>query len=406
VRLITVIADPEDLIPELDEHNNTASKAYQIGEPPTIPARIVVTGSVPPELEIGKLGLVSGLATYEIPVPDQPPYQHPVEGGSVTVVITSPAGGEVYRHEGSYTDTEGRFGVYFPVPGLAGDQFDLTLTVTDETLTGMLCTSFRVIAPAPPPPPPPPSPPGGPTTDLWIHSEDIAFSDWNPDLGEEITVGGVIHAHPDNAETPENVPVSIYAHHPIAGMYQIGPTFHVPEMPPGASRSIVTTWRNAAEGVYIIEVTIGPDFSDSSDGNNAATRALVVGELNWNLTVHADRRPRGHAYRRRPADTGGAVQRRIHRIRGSTAPLRSCERPLRFPVAAAERHTGASGHRGPRPSRSRRRAPQWSGLNLGKGDGRRRANPCGARGARPGTRRRGCRHHRGQQRTAAGRHPR
>jgi hypothetical protein len=42
---------------------------------------------------------------------------------------------------------------------------------------------------------------------------------------------------------------------------------------------VSTTWRNAAEGGYIIEAVLEPGFSDDNNGNNRATHALVVGNF-------------------------------------------------------------------------------------------------------------------------------
>jgi len=285
VRLITVVVDPENAIAEFDETNNSASKTYQVGEPPPMAARIVVSGGVPAGLEEGTIGTVSGQAFYEILVGGKPNYEFPVKGGAVTVVITHPAGGEVYRLTGFFTDTLGGFRVPFPVPGRAGDVFNLAITVTDGTLTGRLETSFRVVGPPPPPPPPGPGPGPVPQTDLWVHSEDIGFSDWNPDLGETITIGAVFHASPDNPGPVFGVPITFTAHHPTVGDYQIGRTLMIEEMRPGASQAVSTTWRNAAEGIYLLEAALGPDFRDDNNGNNAATRAIVVGQLNGGLQV-------------------------------------------------------------------------------------------------------------------------
>ena len=115
--------------------------------------------------------------------------------------------------------------------------------------------------------------------DLWVYSEDINFTDDNPDLGETITIDANIHAA-DNLDTVIDVPVSFYAHYPTGETvktYKIGRTLTIEEMPPGTDWLVSTTWRNAAEGVYIIEVELGPGFSDDNNGNNQATREITVG---------------------------------------------------------------------------------------------------------------------------------
>ena len=115
------------------------------------------------------------------------------------------------------------------------------------------------------------------TGDLWVYSQDITFSDSNPDLGETITIGAVIHSSSDNTATVGQVPVTFYANHSVGGEYKIGRTLYVEEISPGENCLVSTTWRNAAEGAYIIKATLGPEFSDDNNGNNVATRALFVG---------------------------------------------------------------------------------------------------------------------------------
>ncbi|MBA7699917.1 hypothetical protein ES703_108623 [subsurface metagenome] len=49
-------------------------------------------------------------------------------------------------------------------------------------------------------------------------------------------------------------------------------------MPPGGDWLLSTSWTNAAEGGYIIEVELGPGYSDDRNYNNRATRAIIVGK--------------------------------------------------------------------------------------------------------------------------------
>jgi hypothetical protein len=112
--------------------------------------------------------------------------------------------------------------------------------------------------------------------DFWVHSEDIGFSDEEPNLGDTIAIGAMIHADSGNTITGPNIPVTFYARHP-AGDYQIGETQHTGQIPPGGSDSVSVLWTNTAEGWYVIEVELGPEFSDRNASNNRATRSLLVG---------------------------------------------------------------------------------------------------------------------------------
>ena len=49
--------------------------------------------------------------------------------------------------------------------------------------------------------------------------------------------------------------------------------------PDFGSRYVYTNWRNLNEGIYIVEVEIDPSYVESNMLNNAATRAIIVGDL-------------------------------------------------------------------------------------------------------------------------------
>ncbi len=118
--------------------------------------------------------------------------------------------------------------------------------------------------------------------DLWLSSCDVNFSDMNPDLGETITIDANIHADSSNMGGLTDVPVSFYAQHGSGSEYKIGSTQYVEEILPGGDELAGLTWRNAANDVYFIRVALEPGYSDRNNGNNGATRALVVGDLPFN----------------------------------------------------------------------------------------------------------------------------
>jgi len=127
--------------------------------------------------------------------------------------------------------------------------------------------------------------------DLYIHSEDIDFSDINPDIGETITIQALVHASSANTSAVNDVPVTFSAHH-IAGDYVIGETQYIAQILPDTCEPADLNWTNAAEGVYIIEVELGPAFSDDKGGNNKATRAIQVGGIDFVATFDVNERTR------------------------------------------------------------------------------------------------------------------
>ncbi len=116
--------------------------------------------------------------------------------------------------------------------------------------------------------------------DFWLHSCDVNFSDLNPDLGEPITIDAVVHADSSNPETESDIPVTFYSKHlPSGGDYiEISQTQYTDAISPdGVSTPVSVPWQNAAKGEYVIKVQLGPGFSDKTSGNNATTRAILVG---------------------------------------------------------------------------------------------------------------------------------
>ena len=49
--------------------------------------------------------------------------------------------------------------------------------------------------------------------------------------------------------------------------------------PDFGSRYVYTTWKNRAQGIYIVEVEIDPNYVEENQLNNAATRAIIVGQI-------------------------------------------------------------------------------------------------------------------------------
>lgn len=117
--------------------------------------------------------------------------------------------------------------------------------------------------------------------DFWLHSCDVNFSELNPALGEPITIDAAVHADSSNPESISDIPVTFYSKHlPSDSDYiKISQTQYTDGIiPGGVSTPVSVPWQNAAKGEYVIKVCLEPDFSDADNGNNAATRAILVGD--------------------------------------------------------------------------------------------------------------------------------
>jgi uncharacterized repeat protein (TIGR01451 family) len=277
-RLITVKADPANAIAELNEGNNEAGQVLQVGQPSFADAVINVQSSSITVCQ-GAVVTVSGSAHYDFDsVPGTEDF--PVQGGRVTVKLGSSA-----TFTGSTTDVNGNFSQSVLAPATDG-VYTLEVEVTDETVTGQtggLTLTVSGICPAPPPPPSPDPgtpPPENPTAvrDVYVHSQDINFSDTNPDVGEPITIFAYIHYF--GSDPALGIPVTINDVFPVGGVlqtFQIGSTLI--DFPNGGSGSPVVVsipWANTAAGAHVIQVATLPPFSQYT-GNDKATRLIFVG---------------------------------------------------------------------------------------------------------------------------------
>jgi hypothetical protein len=80
----------------------------------------------------------------------------------------------------------------------------------------------------------------------------------------------------------EQVPVNVYVTYPGDDPLMIGATL-IDSLSVGApdygSRYVYATWKNQGDGIYLVEVQIDPSYLEADLLNNAATRAIIVGQL-------------------------------------------------------------------------------------------------------------------------------
>ncbi|MDL1984612.1 MAG: hypothetical protein LWX54_10580 [Deltaproteobacteria bacterium] len=305
--LIQVVVDYADAIEEYDEDNNKASQIIRLGDPVSVSGTILVTGSLPSTVYTNGLFTVSGRAIYDIYIDEVRYTNYVVQGGSVQITIRDTAGNE-WVYGGVHTDINGYFSKTVQAPAITGD-YQLSMTVTDETLTGERELAFSVIEPPPLPVSQFPVPSYGEGTwvfvpadgtwiwvwselpvnapilesDLRVFSENIHFSEFNPEEGDDITIFAEINYWATStALVALNVPINFYATYPGTPKMKIGETIidSLSVGPPDfGSRYVYASWRNLNEGIYIVEIEIDPSYVESNMLNNAATRAIIVGDL-------------------------------------------------------------------------------------------------------------------------------
>jgi hypothetical protein len=316
--LIRVVIDPAGAIQELDKTNNEASQIVRIGSPsPTTEGNILVTGSLPSTVYAGSLFTLTGQAVYAINVNGTTNTDYVVKGGAVQITVSAD-GGANWVYGDVHTDVNGNFSKSLQAPTAPGT-YHISMIVTDQTFSGTRELVFNVIeAPAPgsppPSPPPPPTSPGNgtgnwtfdpaggpsgtwtwtwttppttpiPDSDLRVFSENIHFSKNNPAANEEITLFAEIQYWASStALVAHNVPVNLYVTPvtvPATPRMKIGQTVIASlsvGSPDFGSRYVYATWKNPGQGIYIVEVEIDPSYVEAYMLNNAATRAIIVGQ--------------------------------------------------------------------------------------------------------------------------------
>ena len=307
--LVRVVIDPLGTIPEFNETNNEASQVIQPGGPAiATEGNILVTGSLPTTVYSNSLFTLSGRAVYDLMVQGVRNTDYVVKGGAVQITVTGDGGAE-WVYGNVHTDINGNLSKSLQAPTIPGI-YHILMTVSDKTFIGKRELVFNVIAhppvePAPPVPPiisgighwtfltdvwswtwtTPPSPnePALPQSDMRVFSENIYFSKNHPALDDEITIFAELRYWATRSDLfAENVPVNIYVTEPGLPRLKVGST-SIDKMSVGSpdfgSRYVYATWKNRAESIYLVEVEIDPGYVEENKLNNAATRAIIVGQL-------------------------------------------------------------------------------------------------------------------------------
>jgi parallel beta-helix repeat protein len=285
LRLITVQLDPAGNVRELNEENNEASAVLQVGEPTGSDEAEIVVNAPTQTAYQGRPVTICGRADYDFLMTPQSP-DYPVQGAQVTVTVIDPVSSQVLGvYTGAKTDVNGNFwqGIWAPVEE---GTYTLRVKVTDNTVTGQIESALNVFVEPTLPPIPPPSPPGGTVRDVSVYSDNIFFTDENPDLGEPITIFAFVGYV---GEAPaEDVPVTMNDIFPVAGSlrsFPIGSTLvDFPASPQGAIVAVSMPWTNTADGAHIIQAIAQPSFTQYT-GNERATRLISVGSPLDTLTL-------------------------------------------------------------------------------------------------------------------------
>ncbi|MBI4319195.1 MAG: tandem-95 repeat protein [Chloroflexi bacterium] len=262
------------------ELNDKATRAIFVGVPSTT-ISIILEGT--PYTACGGAFSASYTIKYAIVSGSQTLY-FPVQGGKFTVSRRDSVTGVSYGQSVSHTSTAGA--MYIGLQSLGAVAVTTRIEVTDVTLlySNEWLTPACVITPgtpapgSPPPPPPPPGQPPAPVQDVYVFSENIAFSNSNPALGETIAIFAQINYY--GTPAANNIPVTINEILPVGDTlqtFEIGST--TVSFPNGGTDSpafVIMNWKNTSAGARIIQVVVSPSFVQYT-GNDKATRLIFVG---------------------------------------------------------------------------------------------------------------------------------
>jgi CARDB/SdrD B-like domain len=296
--LIRVLIDPENLIRERDKTNNEASQTFSPQDSGSnFSGGIAINAFIPTVVYSGDGFIISGSANYDITIDGVRYTDYMVKGARVEVSLDG------IQANSGHTTADGDFALPFIAPSSPG-KYSGRMTVSDRTFTA---TKQFVITVEPrqsitPPPPSYPingTPNGGSwvpdssgeikwishdgtyieTRNVSIYSEDISFSNDNPSSGDTVSICAVVRSWGSNSALPaQNIPVTLLATRLGSGATTIGKLL-IKNVGPLDSRTVTTSCIFKQDGVYIIEADISSTLQDDNPGDDAATRAIIVGHI-------------------------------------------------------------------------------------------------------------------------------
>lgn len=303
--MIYVIVDSSNVIEEIDESNNQATRILTTEGQNSVPGNLLITAGLPTSTCRNALFNVTGRVAYDVYVDNERYTNYVVKGGSVQITVADQAGHE-WKFGGIKTDVNGNFSKTIQAPPVGG-RYSLHLQATDKSLLGSRTLSINVDE-CPAVPLPPSNPPyrhgqgewemdnltgdwswrwiveptvSYPEQDMRVYSDNVYFSKTSPDVHEEITVFAEFHYWSSSTGLDAlNVPVNFYVTRPGAEKLLIGSAILdriSVGQPDYGSRLSSSNWSNHQKGIYIIEAEIDPTYNEKKKNNNAATRAIIVG---------------------------------------------------------------------------------------------------------------------------------
>lgn len=138
IRMIEVKIDPNNLISELDEFNNQASKVLFVGQNPLMSGGIRVLFQAPTTAAKGSMINIKGRADYALLINGNPNYEYPVKGATVYMQVKTVEGNIVMTQSGWFTDKNGDFELNFELPDVVYpyNYAVVKIIVTDHTFIG------------------------------------------------------------------------------------------------------------------------------------------------------------------------------------------------------------------------------------------------------------------------------
>ena len=255
---ICVVADPENIILEVDENNNRLCRDIYVHQPlPDLTPSITFSNNNP---TVGDL-ITIYTTVYNIGEIDAQNFTLSIFNGDIRIgYLTIPlinAGG----HETVEVLWNATPAGWHRMKAVVDE--NNTIEEVDET--NNIATRYIYV-----------SPPPEQASDLCIHSEDIVFSKVVAEEGEEVTIYATVHNI--GMVDAENVTVTFYIDD-----VQLGSPKTIASIPVSGSETISTKWIASKAGSHVVKVVADAPM-EANKTNNVATRGILVGEHSVAIT--------------------------------------------------------------------------------------------------------------------------
>jgi parallel beta-helix repeat protein len=255
---VCVVADPENIILEMDENNNRLCKDIYVHQPmPDLTPGISFSNDNPTVGDIITIYItICNIGEIDAQNVTLSIFDDDVRIGYLTILLINSGGHETVEVLWNATPAG-----WHRIKAVVDE--NNTIEEVDET--NNIATRYIYV-----------SPPPEQTSDLCIRSEDIAFSKVVVEEGEEVKIYATVHNI--GMVEAQNVTVTFYIDD-----VQLGSPKTIASIPVSGSETVSTKWTASKAGSHVVKVVADAPM-EANKTNNVATRGIIVGEHNVAIT--------------------------------------------------------------------------------------------------------------------------